>query len=300
MTYKYALIKRKAEYVLIFPFVFAGRIYGRLFPLREARSVFLFFSSADIGGAIQVNADISRCIADRDPLIIFSKKPKNNGYIHLFDGFRSIDLHPKIDNKLYHFLNFFYRGVLASWINRSKDPVVFGGECLFFYKMIPHLKKEVKRIELCHLATWLPYSIGFIDGIDKRIFSTARLKQEVIAQYQQNSIAPAMFERLQFIENKIDIPPYSETNNPVLEVLFVGRGAPQKRVPLIAAIARKLHDQGAAIHFSFVGDVEKVMDPGDYPFCRFYGNIRDEAMMHSLYSASDVLILTSAYEGLPL
>jgi glycosyltransferase involved in cell wall biosynthesis len=61
-----------------------------------------------------------------------------------------------------------------------------------------------------------------------------------------------------------------------------------------------MHDMGEPIHFSFVGDVEKVLEAGQFPFCTFYGNVHDESRMQSIYQRSDVLILTSAYEGLPI
>ncbi|HSZ86157.1 MAG TPA: glycosyltransferase family 4 protein [Puia sp.] len=300
MTYKNTLLKRKLEFAGMLPFVLLGKLYSKIFPLNNSVSVFLFFSSADLGGAIKVNADIAQCISAKKPLIIFSKKPKNNGYLNLFEGFPILDLHKKIDNKLYHFVNFFYRGVLAGWINKSKNAIVFGGETLFFYKIIPHLKKDVARIELCHLTTWFPYSIGFIDLITHRIFSTKKLKEDAILLYKKNNIAQHFFDRLYFIENKITIPPYIEINNPKLEVVFVGRGAAQKRIHLIAAIAKKMHEMNQSVHFSFVGDVEKVMNITEYPYCTFRGNVRDEKLMNSIYQQSDVLILTSAYEGLPL
>jgi glycosyltransferase involved in cell wall biosynthesis len=302
MRYRKAVLKIRLEFVAMFPFVLLGKLCGRLFPLTTRHSVFLFFPSADIGGAIKVNADIMNCIADRKPLIIFSKKPKNNGFASLFGvaGVRVLDLHGKIDNKLWHFVSFFYRGVLAAWINASEDPVVFGGESLFFYKMVPHLKKSVPCIELCHLDTWLPYSIGFIDRITLRICSTLKLKEEISAQYRSEGLDKSYYERLRFIENKIDIPEYEEIRNDQLEVVYIGRGAPQKRVHLIAAIAAKMHSMGAPVHFSFVGDVSAIVDPAKFPFCTFYGNVNDEALMQRIYRTSDTLILTSAYEGLPL
>lgn len=300
MSYRKALLKRKLEYIGMLPFVLAGRLYGRLFPLKKPTSTFLFYRSADIGGAIKVNADIAHCVKDQNPLIIFTKKPLNNGHKELFEGFRCLDLHRQIDNKWLHFINFFYRGVLASWINRSPNAVILGGEALFFYKMLAHVRREVRRIELCHLDTWLPYSIGFIDLITLRVFSTVKLQQDVEAQYRRLGIAPSFHERLRFAENQIDIPPYEEVSNPQLEVVFIGRGSPQKRVPLTAAIAEKLHQLGAPVHFSFVGDVDQVIDTSRYPYCTFYGNVRDEQRMEQLYRQSDVLILTSAFEGLPL
>lgn len=282
------------------PFVLAGRLYGKLFPLKEPTNVFLFFSSADIGGAPKVNADIADCLAAEKPLIIFSKKPKNNGHEKLFAHHRILDLHRKIDDKRFHFVNFFYRGVLASWINQSDNPVIMGGETIYFYKVLAHVKKKTRRIELCHLDTWLPYSIGFIDLIDARVFSTLKLQQQVEAQYRTSQVPEPYFKRLSFIENQIDIPPYQEVQHDVLQVVFIGRGSPQKRVPLTAAIAQRLHERKAPVHFSFVGDVENVIDTSLYPFCTFYGNVRDEQLMNRLYRESDVLIMTSAFEGLPL
>ncbi|QEC43865.1 glycosyltransferase family 4 protein [Pseudobacter ginsenosidimutans] len=300
MSHRKGVLKRRLEYIGMFPFVLAGMIYGRLFPLKKKTSTFLFFPSADIGGAIKVNADIAACMKDQQPLIIFSKKPKNNGHLEMFQGFDVLDLHEQIDNKLYHFVNFFYRGVLAAWINSAPNATIFGGESLFFYKMLAHVNRNVRRIELCHLDTWLPYSIGFIDLITLRIFSTVKLMKDVEEQYKKTGVNPSYAKRLRFAENMIPIPPYRPVNNETLEVIFIGRGAPQKRVPLIAAIAEKLHQINAPIHFSFVGDVDNVIDPAQYPYCTFYGNVRDEAKMLELYHKSDVLILTSAYEGLPL
>lgn len=302
MTYKKAVLKRWLEYIGMLPFVLLGKLYGMLFPLKTEHTAFLFFPSADIGGSIKVNADLTNCIIDKKPLIVFSKKPRNNGHKDLFEipGVRVIDLHKKIDNKLYHFVNFFYRGVIAAWINRAKDPVVFGGECIYFYKIIPHVRKGTPCVELCHLDTWLPFSIGFIDLITWRVFSSINLKQAVEEQYRQNHLPESYFRRLRFIENKIDIPPYEEVQNDKLQVVFIGRGSPQKRVPLTAAIARKMHELNAPAHFSFVGDVDAVINIQDYPYCTFYGNVRDAALMNKIYRGSDVLIMTSAFEGLPL
>ena len=273
MTYKQSIWKLRIEQALMFPFVLAGKFYGRFSPAPTKHNLFLFFPSADIGGAPQVNADITRCISDGRPLIIFSKKPRNNKFRELFkiEGIEVLDLHPYIDRKIFHFVNFFYRGVLASWINRSENPVVFGGESLFFYKVIPHLDRKVSCVELCHLDTWFPYTIGFIERIDHRIFSTLKLKEAVVALYQKNHIRRELYDRLHFIENAIDIPDYSNVTNRELEVVFIGRGSPQKRVHLAVAIARKMQEKGAPVHFSFVGDVENMISPADFPYSVFTG-----------------------------
>jgi len=213
---------------------------------------------------------------------------------------RIIDLHKYIDNKLYHFVNFFFRGVLSAWINKQERPVIFGGESLFFYKMLPHVKRTTKKIELCHLNTWIDFSQAFAKYIDIRIFSTPKIKRDVENQYRINHLPQSLFDKLLFIDNKVDIPPYQEVTNGVLQVIYVGRGAPQKRVHLIAEIARKMHESGHLVHFSFVGDVENIIPEEVKQYCTLYGNIQDEDRLHKLYTNSDVLLLTSAYEGLPI
>lgn len=302
MTYKTGVLKRNIELLCMFPFVFLGKVAGKIFPLKTKHRVFLFFPSADIGGSVKVNIDITGCIKNEKPLIIFSKKPNNNQFRSFFEreGARIIDLHKYVDNKLYHFVNFFFRGVLAAWINRVDKPVVFGGESLFFYKILPHLKKEARKIELCHLNTWIDFSQAFAKYIDVRIFSTPKIKRDVERQYHRNNLPQSFFNKLKFIDNKVDIPPFKEVTNKILEVIYVGRGAPQKRVHLIAEIARQMHEARRPVHFSFVGDVEDILSPDVKGYCTLHGQVNDVQKLHEIYLNSDVLLLTSAYEGLPI
>jgi glycosyltransferase involved in cell wall biosynthesis len=302
VTYKTALIKFNIERILVYPFVFFGKIFSFFFQVKGHHKLFIFCPSADIGGAIQVNVDLCSCFIDKCPLVIFSKKPKNNEFLYLFNiaGVRTIDLHRYVDNKLYHFVNFFFRGVVSAWINKTPDPIVIGGESLFFYKVLPYIKNEARRADVCHLNTWFSYSQAFLKYLDERIFSTERIKRDAEALYKRNELPPKFYSRLHFIDNKIEIPEYLRTYNTVLSVVYIGRGAPQKRVHIIAAIAKKMYEMKTNIHFSFVGDVEKVIDPIEYPFCTFYGNIRDRKKIEEIYQNSDALLLTSAYEGLPL
>ena len=120
MTYEQSIWKRRIEALLAAPFVLLGKIMAPLFPLKIKHGIFIFCPSADIGGANKVNAGLCSIFADKHPLVIFSKKPKNNEFLHLFqkDGVTIIDLHKKVDNKLIHFVNFFYRGVISSWFSR--------------------------------------------------------------------------------------------------------------------------------------------------------------------------------------
>lgn len=302
MNYKAALIKRNLELAGMFPFVLLGKIAGKIFKLKTKHNIFLFYSWADIGGSIQVNADIANCIKDAKPIIFFSKKPNNNQFRDRFDieGVRVMDIYPYIDNKLFHFMNFFYRGLIASWINAVDNPVIFGGECMFLYKMAPHVKKETIVAELNHYHAWFNYTQELIQDIDYRIFSTPQIKRDCEEHYRKNGVPEHYFKNLYFIDNAIDIPPYKELHNDVMEVIFVGRGSPQKRPDLAARIAQRMGEANKKIRFSFVGDVEKFIPEGARPYCKMHGSITDKSVLYDLYDKSDVLLLTSLYEGLPL
>lgn len=302
MTYHAAIKKLSLERMGMAPFVWMGKLAGLLFPLKTKHNVFLFFPNADIGGAPKVNADITELLKNDNPIIIFSKKGQNNLYRERYEktGVKIIDLHPYIDNKLFHFINFFFRGLLAAWINQQDNPVVFGGESIFFYKVIPHIRKDIRCVELTHVDRWMPYTIGFIDRIDARVFSTKKGMENVKQQYIQNQLPEHYSERLFFIDNAVDIPEAINTVNEKMEVFFIGRGSAQKRIHLVAAIAKAIHQKGLPVHFNFVGDVDKMIDQLLYPFCSFYGTITDEKTMNEIYRKADVLLLTSSFEGLPV
>ena len=302
MTYSSLIKKLYLENILIWPLVALGKLCGKLFPLSTKHRIFLFFPNADIGGSPKVNIDITNCIKSLSPIIIFSKKPKNNLFLERFQqtSAKMIDLHRCLDNKIYHFVNIFYRGVIASWIHRQPEAAVLGGECIFFYKIVPHLQKRIRKVEVCHLDTWLNYSIGFAKYINVRVFSTEQLKRDVETQYNQSNFSQEYFKKLYFIENTINIPSFSATNNDVLQIVFIGRGSPQKRVHLAASIAKEAHEKKLPVHFSFIGDVDNVINIYEYPFAVFHGNVKDKALLEKIYDESDVLIMTSLFEGLPI
>ena len=302
MKYKKQNIQLQIELVIMSPFILLGKMYAILRPLKTKHKVFLLFPNADIGGSIQVNLDLATCLIDKNPLIIFSKKAKNNKFKNKYNNLKLtiFDLHEIIDNKFYHFMNFIYRGIIAEWAKQQNVEAVIGGENIFFYKVIPHLSKSINRIEILHVDTWNKYTIKFIDQISTRVFSTQKLKDKIEKQYIKYKILPSYFSKLKFIENGLSINEKPIITNDILQIYFIGRGAKQKRVHLVAAIAEKVQQYDKPIQFNFVGDVDNIINPALYPYCNFHGSIYDETIMEEIYQKSDVLIMTSSYEGLPV
>jgi len=302
VNYKQACIKRNIELLFLSPFIVIGKCLGYLIAPPIKTSIYLFFPSADIGGSPKVNATILQLLKAQSPLVIFSKYPNNNGFKELFYSANTkiLDLHRLIDNKYYHFINVIYRGIISTWINRSENPIVLGGECIYFYKVVPHLNKKVKTIELSHLNTWLNYNQAFIKYIDHRVTSTPNLVRNFEQQYRENKVPEKYLSRLSTIDNWVDIPSYTTKKEGPFNVLFVGRGAPQKRVPIISAIAEDIMKKQLGITFSFVGDVSHLLSTYVLEHAQCYEFVKEMERLYEIYDQADVLILTSSFEGLPI
>ncbi len=302
MTYEASKRKLAIELILMWPFVIVGKLIGHIFPLKTKHSIFFILPNRDIGGSPQVNLDLLACCLDKNPIVIFTKKANNNLFAEHYatSGVKVLDISQWIDHKWLHFINFIFRGIISTWVHANKEATVFGGECIYFYKLVPHLKNNINKVELCHLPTWISYTKAFAPFINQRVTSTAYLKRQIEAEYHNTSVPAEYLKNLLFVENAIDIPQLKKSNNERLEVFFIGRGAPQKRVHLIIEIAKKVKDSSLPIHFNFVGDVSDYANENDLPFCTFYGNVKDQDLMQEIYEKADLLLLTSKNEGLPV
>lgn len=303
MTYSEALFKRRGETMMAWPLVMLGKLLSPFFRPKTKHRLFLFAPSADIGGANLNNADIAKTLIDYNPIVIFSKTPKNNQFLSLFKqtGVELWDLHLLIDNKIFHFVNLFYRGVISQWINKTENPIVIGGESLYFHKVLPWLKQRVRRIELSHVDKWFNYTQQFVRDIDLRVFSTKHLMLSAQQFYQKQGIEQSLFSRMTYIDNMVSVPEHIDyPENERLKVIFIGRESPQKRVYIILEMAQRAFEKELPIDFAFAGDLSSIADENTYPFCTFYGNVSDRNELTKIQQQSDVLLLTSAFEGLPM
>jgi glycosyltransferase involved in cell wall biosynthesis len=302
MTYRQARLKQRAEHFCLLPLVWLGMAIAIFYKKPNRGQVFLIFPNRDRGGSYKVNADIAQLVAPQLPLLLFTKKERNGGFRHLFniEGTTLLDISAQIDNKWYHAINVVWRGILAAWINQCPQPVVFGGECIYFYKLLPHLRKRVKTIELCHVNQWLNYTQAFVPFIQHRVFSTQKILRDHATQYASHRVPAQYHSRLQFIDNKVDIPEPFWPTATHLQVLFIGRGSPQKRVPLMAEIAKQVKQQQPEIQFTLVGDVEALVPNDVKPLVTIRTDVNKAEQLTALYRQHHVLVLTSLFEGLPI
>jgi glycosyltransferase involved in cell wall biosynthesis len=325
--YRLFLLKRWVEDLLMFPLILLGRFLARRRPLGREYETFFFFPFYHIGGAEKVHAAIAKATGNPNCIIFFTRKSQNDLFHKEFESSGCVmkDISRYTDNKWIYFVNIIFRGIISGYINsQQKKPLVFNGQCNFGYKISPWIKKDIPQMELIHsLCSFSYIRIPFLPFITRTVMiSTIRI-QEHLDLYKRFGIPLSLGERIQFIMNGIELPERSTVHGPQstaeynktgaasnlkpqtsnlkpLSVLYVGRGTAEKRVDLIAEMAKRMHGKEENITFQFLGEVKDSI-PGElHGYSYFWGNQGDPEKIDSIYRKAQVLILVSDTEGFPM
>jgi len=301
-------LKRRIEEVLMAPFVWSGRRWARRNPLQDEYDVFFFFPIYGLGGAEKINTDIVRCVSDKKAMIFFTRTSREDTMLHLFrqPHVHYRDISRWTDNKLRYWDNFFWRGVCAEYINRQKKkPVVFNGQCNFAYKLFPHLRRDIRTVELLHNSdkhfAWITFP--YIPFITQRILVADRHVQDHSGYYDEIGIPEKYKSRMRKVLYQIEQVPGSAPREEYperLRVYYAGRGGPQKRIPLIVAAIRRCAELGLPVDFHLAGNFRDELPDDVLALCTYHGEIRGGDAMHAFHQQMDVLMMTSAYEGFPM
>ncbi len=193
--------------------------------------------------------------------------------------------------------------LLAAKINRHKTPVVFGCNSIFFYDLIPLLKDHVRIMDLTHAFSYEEYSpesysLPFATRLDTRVVLGTKTKADYAELYQKNGINPIFTERIRIIKNAVEIPKaIIKSENKILQLIFVARNSPEKRPEIVFDILRKLNEINFPFHCRIIGDFPEGQELEN---TEFTGEIHDTNRLNDLYTKSDILLLTSEREGLPM
>ena len=279
-----------------------GEAIGRVWPWKNKSKLFFFFPFYQVGGAEKVHADIAACVADYRPWLFFIYKSENENFKHLFEKHgRLFNLSSLINNRYAYYVCL---GALKTFINRQDEALVFGSNNLFFYDLLPHLKKSVRRIDLLHNfgGGIEQVSLPFVHEIDTRVICIARTLSDLKAQYAAHNVDPQLLNRVELIELQVRVPDYypEKHESQTLKALYVGRASEEKRVHLVAEAARRCQEKGIRAEFVFVGVMKSELDSRYHNSGTFKGLIADPVALDEIYDRADVLVLTSIYEGTSL
>jgi len=290
-----------ARYIMISVGKKAGTIYQKLSPRQHALLMFLSFSCKYIGGAERVHADIVASNIQKSPWVILANEWHDEPVgTEDFTSYRFSNISKFLHNP---FTKNLAVGFFAGYINRAKS-VVFGGNSVFFYQLMPYLSPDVFCVDFVHGfgAQIEMISLAHLPRINRRVVITPELHRALVRLYRRHGIPDRYAERIQMIDYGVEVPDSyrrseAETG---LTVLYVGRGTEEKRVHLVGRIARYVSERHLPVTVSLVGDVLESVEVGDREYCRFCGPVSDRDILDDLYLKSDILVITSRTEGLSL
>lgn len=301
--YRLYIIKRLIEDVVLFPFIVLGKLIALLQPKKEYETWF-FFPFYHIGGAEKVHALVAQALGNEKCIIYFTRRSHNDLFYEQFvlSGCVIRDISKYTDNKWLYFLNLIYRGIIAYRINSQKKmPVVFNGQCNFGYKISPWINIKIPQVELIHsFNTFSWIRLPFLPFIHQTIMISKVRIEDHIQQYRKLKV-PAEYEaHIRYIGNGIKIDGDPPAKNGLLRVLYMGRATAEKRVHIVAKIAKAVRDVYNEVVFQFVGNAGDVISPGYSAYCTILPFENDEHKIREIYDSTDVLMITSNTEGFPM
>lgn len=303
------LTKIKAFRLLLYITYLPSLIFVYPFAIIKKKNkgkLFFFFDRYVIGGAQRIHIDILHSVDEAFKHIYFTRLSPNNSFKEEFYATPNAevrDIHFWCDNLLFRLFTVHY---YAFYLNRHKGAHVFSSNSTFFYDMLPFISNNVIKTELLHNFTHGKNGMEFFGlanhrYLDNRIVYDVFTYNNIKKQYTENNIAESYTDRILFIEPGVNIPEeLSKSHNLPLKVLYAGRGGVQKRIPLLNEIAERCIKEGTPLEFHFAGTLMDELSDYVKKNSVIHGEISKQEDMYNLYRNSDIILMTSAYEGFPM
>lgn len=301
------LILSKAVFIKWIMHILArtGYSVGAALKLKFPTKYLFIFPDMYLGGAGLVHIKILKVVKKKNPIILITNQNEKG---LLMEKFRESSCKIYDLSKLLRLgpIYCILQGFIASMADNQKNSVIFGSNNSFFYRVIENIRKNTRKIDLIHavgggINDW---GLPFVDKLSSRVVITHTVFDMILNQYKEQGIPDKYANKVFLIENYTSVPEkYSKkSHNKTLKVLFVGRGNKEKRPEIALEVARKCYEENIPANFNFVGDFKKYFSSSETKISNvaMKGIIIDRNILNNLYKKSDILILTSGREGLPL
>jgi glycosyltransferase involved in cell wall biosynthesis len=184
---------------------------------------------------------------------------------------------------------------------------LFSSNSQFYYEFLKAKPKHTKAIDLIHAFMHShedsseKWSLPVIDKLNHRVIINLKTGQDLESLYKKNNVFEEYLKRIVFISNFVDSHEYkAKSFDGQIKVLYVGRGTSEKRVHLLAMIAKRVKELNLNIEFNFVGNVLAAIPHELKQYCVVHGEIKDKAELNKLYSDAHILAMASTREGFPM
>jgi len=212
--------------------------------------------------------------------------------------------------RLGRIVRYIYIRFLSYKINRSPNPVVIFWHRDSIRDVLPYIKPNIPIIDIVHnnsnsVKPDPDYLlVDMAPRINQRIVVSPFLKQMLHGLYEQMEYPRSFLERISIIPHKVHIPPAITPKQPleVMQVLFAGRFAVEKRFHLFLRIVKQIaqSDQQKNFHFHIAGPEQKNFPEfANITGITWHGMVSDPLKMSQIYAQAHALVLTSSSEGFP-
>lgn len=291
---------------LIFSMVFGG-FFGtlsRLWTLSRTSwddTIILFFSNYGWAGAEVVHLEITRQLYRHNRVFIIFQLPyeKEPNYRQEFIK-HSAGICVLQKENIYKRIIWRYIRFKLKHIPKT---TLFGSYSYIFYRVIESAKKH-RVIDLIHAfdSNYELSALPVIPALDQRIIISESLRGKLHKLYEQRGIDTKYMDRVTCIPNGIPVndtyPAGKDFNR--LNLLYVGRDAPEKRLYLIKKILEKLIKNGVDFSFTAVGGDFKLFKSFDHlPQVRCLGILK-RTDLKEIYYQANIILTTSSREGFPM
>lgn len=275
--------------------------------LPDSTSHFFFFPFYHVGGAEKVHISILESISDCKPIVFFTKVSVNKSFFSLFEQqAQCIDVGRLCSFPVFEKLT---RQLISNRINKCKTAFTFGCNSYFYYRMLKLVKESVKCIDLVHAFVHPSeegpeyWSLPVVEKLSNRVFISRFAMEQMKELYHKHNHRQELIDRFVFIKNYTELSEHFTIYDPTihsLNVLYIGRGTAEKRVELVGKIATKVNGMKFRISFTLIGNNEWAVQQEDRNSCKFTGEIQDQNQINKLLLDSQILLITSSREGMPM
>jgi glycosyltransferase involved in cell wall biosynthesis len=185
---------------------------------------------------------------------------------------------------------------------------MFGSNSEFYYELIPHIKDDIRLYDLTHAfvhnyeSGQEKWSLPFVNRLTKRVVINRKTKNDYLEFYSKHNLSTELIDKIEVINNFVDVESdYKTKSASVFRIAYVGRGGEEKRIELIALLAKRIREEKTGkVEFHFVGDVQSIIPEDLKKFCVFHGVVNSDEEIKKLYEQFHVLVIASTREGFPM
>lgn len=283
-----------------------NKVFNNLFHcFPEKTNSVLFFPFCHIGGAEIVHLEITKAVAFTNPIVMFTGHSMNKA---LYGEFKENAIVLEIDQLLiWPFLRNKVKRRITETCTKRDSIQLFSSNSKFFYDLLQFKPVKTKAYDLIHAFMHShedsaeKWSLPVVDKLNARVVINLKTKSDLYKQYTDCNVAEMLLDNIVYIANYTELQPKSSKSfDSIIRIVYVGRGTAEKRVHVLADIAKYFKTSNIPVEFHFVGDVGSSIPVDLHPYCILHGEIKDKNELSKIYNSSHILAMASTREGFPM